>query len=154
MIDTNMYITYVTCVTYVTYDYVHTLQQIIIINSGIHLFSSPGSQNILLATDVEKSPFPRNAPTSFSFACRCFVLCAALLLINSANLTLTGPSHRINLKHIGNECLSPHGSARCIFHCFLYPSCFDLIFYSFWSQSILTRAFHIETVLQCTLSKL
>ena len=118
MIDTNIYITYVTCVTYVTYDYVHTLQQIIIINSGIHLFSSPGSQNILLATDVEKSPFPRNAPTSFSFACRCFVLCAALLLINSANLTLTVPSHRINLKHIGNECLSPHGSARCIFTAF------------------------------------
>ena len=100
-------------------------------NCGIHFFSSPGSQNILLATDVEKSPFPRNAPTSFSFACRCFVLCAALLLINSANLTLTVPSHRINLKHIGNECLSPHGSARCIFHCFLYPSCFDLIFTAF-----------------------
>ena len=77
-----------------------------------------------------KIPISTKCTNEF-FACRCFVLCAALLLINSANLTLTGPSHRINLKHIGNECLSPHGSARCIFHCFLYPSCFDLIFTAF-----------------------
>ena len=152
MIDTNIYITYVTCVTYVTYGYVHMLQLIIIKTVGF-IFSHLLAVKIFCLQPTLKNPhFHEMHQRVFCLQMFCFV--CGIIAHKLSQSDFDRPFSQDQLKTYREWMPLSSRLSKMYFSLLFVFKLFWLDFYSFWSQSILTRAFHIETVLQCTLSKL